>query len=74
MRARRPTDKIDDLVENKEVACVVEQREEFEDLDIVVNAKDIHRLKRHSHWRVRPFKLIHDDEEILVTVKEIIAH
>jgi len=24
----------------------VEKREEFEDLDIVVNAKDIHRLKR----------------------------
>jgi ribosomal protein L25 (general stress protein Ctc) len=53
---------------------VVEKREEFEDLDIVVSAKDIHRLKRESHWRVRPFKLEHEGEEILVTFKDIIMH
>lgn len=74
LRARRVTDNIDSLVENQEVACVVEKREEFDDLDIVVNAKDIHRLKRQSHWRVRPFKLYHQDEEILVTIKEVVAH
>jgi hypothetical protein len=59
LRTRRATDKIDELIEQGEVACVVEKREEFEDLDIVVSAKDIHRLKRESHWRVRPFKLVH---------------
>ena len=55
-------------MENKEVAGVINGREEFEDVDIVLPHRVPFTIRKADHGMVRPFWVRHNDEEIMVNV------
>lgn len=74
IRERRPDDTLQKLVENKEVAAVINGREEFEDVDLVMPHRVPFTIKKADHGMVRPFWVRHNDDEIMVTTNFIRAH
>jgi len=56
------------------VAAVISARDEFEDLDLVLPHRVPFTIWKTDHGMVRPFFIRHNDEEIMVTVKEIKRH
>jgi hypothetical protein len=75
-RERKPEDLIEKLLANQEVACVIEGRDEFEDIDLVMPFKSVHYMKRQDHHPVRTFKINLEDreEEVTVSLKELKTH
>jgi len=74
VRERRLDDTLQKLHEDKLVAAVIEGREEFEDVDLVMPQKTPFTIKRTDHGLVRPFYIRHNDEEIMVTCIKIERH
>ena len=65
VRERRPDDSIEKLTKEKKVACVIQARDEFPDLDIVLPWRAPFTLMKMHHGAVRPFIIRHNGEEIM---------
>ena len=74
MRDRQPDDTLQKLHSEKLVAGCIEARDEFEDVDLVFPHRTPFTITKTDHGLVRPFYVRHNDEEIMVTCKEIVRH
>jgi ribosomal protein L25 (general stress protein Ctc) len=74
LRDRLPTDTLEQVHKQKLVAAVIEGREEFPDVDIILPHRAPYTMLKADHGRVRPFVLRHNDEEIMVNIKHIHRH
>ncbi len=73
-RDRQPEDTLEKLIEAKLVPAVIEAREEFKDLDLVLPWRVPYQMMRANHGFVKPFYLKYNDEEIRVTLKNAQKH
>ena len=69
LRMRQPTDTIEECKKEKVIPGVIHGRDEFDDIDLVWNAKTPHRVLRSMHSFVRPWYVINPEteEEVRVT-------
>ena len=56
------------------IAAVIEERDEFEDLDLVLPHRTPFTIRKTDFGLVRPFFIRHNDEEIMVTTNKITEH
>jgi hypothetical protein len=56
------------------VAGCITARDEFDDLDLVFPHRVPFTMKRTDHGMQRPFYVRHNDEEIMVTIQNIVHH
>ena len=75
-REREPLDTIEKCSADKLVAGVIQQRDEFPDVDLVFNWSVPFLIKRGEHAHVKPFYINHPvtEEEIRVTCNNIEYH
>lgn len=56
------------------MAGVINERDEFPDVDLVFPNRAPFTMMKADHGLVRPFVVRHNDEEIMVTIKQIHKH
>jgi len=56
------------MLANKEVAAVINGRDEFDDVDLVFPHRVPYTIRKIDHGMVRPFWVRHNDDEIMVNV------
>jgi hypothetical protein len=72
---RRPEDTLEKMVKDKTVAGLVARREEYPDIDVVLDVKAHSLMKRIYHGKRRPFYLRYgDEEEVRVTFSKETSH
>ncbi|CDW73589.1 UNKNOWN [Stylonychia lemnae] len=71
VRERQPEDKIENLQKEKLVAAVIQGRDEFPDVDLVLPWSAPHLILRSDHYEVKPLYVKVGGEEIRVTTIDI---
>jgi hypothetical protein len=71
---RRPEDTIEKLHSEKLIPALIEERDEFPDLDLVFPHRVPFTMMKTDHGLVRPYAVRYKGEEFLVSVKEIKKH
>ena len=74
VRERQLEDTLEKMHEKQLVAACVGERDEFEDLDLVMPWRTPFTIRKTLHGLVRPFVIRHNDEEIMVTCHKIMDH
>ena len=74
LREREAGDTLEKLHENGEIAAVLGERDEYEELDVVVPWRVPFTIVKAHHGLVRPYILRHNGEEIAVTCNQIHKH
>lgn len=74
VRERQPDDTLEKMHDEQLIAAVIEERDEFEDLDLVLPHRTPFTIRKTAHGLVRPFWIRHNDEEIMVTTNKITEH
>lgn len=76
VRERRPTDTLESLMDEQLIPAVIQGRDEFPDVDLVMKWKTPFRVQRADHSFIRPFYIKHPEteEEIRVTCVDIDYH
>jgi len=75
-RVRKPTDTLESLMEEKLVPACINGRDEFDDVDLVMEWKTPFRVTKSEHSYIRPWYIKHPatEEEIRVTCNKIDYH
>lgn len=74
IRERQLEDTMPALHDKMEVATVINGRDEFEDMDLVLPHRVPHTIWRVDHGMVRPYWIRWKEEEIMVTPIELTKH
>ena len=76
VRDRQPTDTLEECIKEKVVPAVITARDEFSDVDLVMQWKSPFRVTKSDHSYVRPWYIKHTvtEEEIRVTCNRIDYH
>ncbi len=74
VRERQQDDTLEKLHSEKLVAAVINKRDEFNDIDLVMPKRTPYTILRTDHGLVRPFYIRNNDDEIMVTCTNIDRH
>jgi hypothetical protein len=74
VRERQQDDTLEKLHTERLVAAVINKRDEFNDIDLVMPKRTPYTILRTDHGLVRPFYIRHNDDEIMVTCTNIERH
>lgn len=76
IRERQPEDTLHKCMEERVIPCVINRREEFDDVDLIMKWRTPFHVTRDEHGMVRPWYIRHPvtEEEIRVTVNSIDYH